>query len=160
VIIKPAVFQLFKQEVGLVRAIDFATNREALAQNVAAELTERLAAEGIVVTFVAIEDAVFDQQFILAVKNKVIAEQEAEEQFNLIAAEANRKEQIILRAQAEAEKIRLEAEAQAEANDAIAASLTGDLLTWQRLIRWDGELPGTLVGEGGDAGLLLEIPTR
>jgi regulator of protease activity HflC (stomatin/prohibitin superfamily) len=158
IIVKPAVFQLFKQEVGLVRAIDFATNREALAADVAATLTTRLAERGIILTYVAIEDAVFDPAFIQSVKEKVIAEQEAAEQENLIAAEAARKEQVILQAEANAAKIELEAAAQAEANIVIAASLTNDLLDWQQIIRWDGAVPDTLVGDA-ETGLLLEIPS-
>ena len=97
-IVGPAVLQLVKQEVGLVKAVDFAQNREPLARAVEVALTVQLAPYGVVVEYVNIEDAVFDPDFIRAVKNKVIADEEAAREKRLIAAEAAKKEQTILKA--------------------------------------------------------------
>lgn len=155
-IIKPAIFQLVKSEVGQILAEDFALQRNQIAIDIGEALAIRLAPEGIDVTFVSIEDAVFDPAFITSVKNKVIADQIADEQQRLVAAETARKLQVIQQAQAAASDIRIRAAAQAEANDLLDASLTADIILWQRILRWDGILPATLI-TGSDADVLLEV---
>ena len=154
-VIQPALFQRTKAAVGQVKAEDFALQRSNLAQTIENQLTVQLAGFGIEVEFVNIEDAVFDPSFLEAVKAKIIAEQEALRQENLIAAAANVKEQVIIEAEANAKKIEVEAEAQAEANRKIAASLTSEMLRWQWIIDWDGTLPTTLL-EGDDVPLILD----
>ena len=154
-ILQPATFQSVTQQVGLIIAEDFAANRAVLAGALLTDLQGRLVGEGITVTFVAIEDAVFDQAFIQAVKDKVIAEQEATRQFNLIAAAENTKEQVIRTAEGEAAAILAVATAQAEANRVIALSLDTQLLTWQRQSIWGGVLPETLIQ--GESDVLLAV---
>ena len=157
VLIEPAVLQLAKAEVGLQLAEDFAQHREELADAIRLQLEAQLAPYGIVVEFVAIEDAVFDPDFIAAVKAKVIADQVAQEQARLVAASESKARQVAATATGEAARIRIEAEAQAEANQQIAESLTPDLLVWQRILRWDGVLPETVVGSSSPLDLLLPI---
>lgn len=159
-VLAPAFFQLVKQEVGQIKAVDFALAREALARDIAVELQQQMEPFGIVIEFVNIEDAVFDGDFIRAVKEKVIAAEEALEQQNLIAAEAAKKEQVIIQAQAEAERLLTEAAGQREAIEEIAAALgftPEEYLTYQLLLNWDGTLPTTLVGDGTGLDLLLNI---
>lgn len=155
-VVAPAVFQLVKAEVGLGLAEDFAANRARLATSVQDALTAQLAGYGIVVEYVNIEDAVFDPQFIQAVKEKIVAEQEAEEQANLIEAERAKKDQAILQATGRAESTLIEATAQAKANEALAASLSAQLLEWQLLARWNGQLPTFVGGEGNGLGILID----
>lgn len=154
-VIAPAVFQRVKEEVGLVRALDFAASRASIAEGIRDKLTVQLAGYGIVVEYVNVEDAVFDSAFITAVKEKVIADEEVEEQRRLVEAEEHKKQQAIRQAEARAETIRLEAEAQAEANRRVAASLTPELLEWQLLVRWNGQLPTTLLGASDGVSILL-----
>ena len=155
-ILAPAVFQAVTQEVGLIIAEDFAAARAKLAADLLIDLRRRLDSEGITVTYVAVEDAVFDPDFIRSVKEKVVAEQEAQEQFNLIAAAANTATQAVKLAEGEGTALLTVANAQAEANEVLAASLDSQLLTWQRLITWDGVLPGTLL-QGSEADILLAV---
>jgi regulator of protease activity HflC (stomatin/prohibitin superfamily) len=90
------------------------------------------------VTSVQIEDAVFDGDFIQSVKEKVIADQEVEEQRKLIEARRAEKEQITL--QAEAERAR-----------AAALGLSPqEYLEWLWLQRWDGQLPQTLLSDAAE----------
>ncbi len=157
-VVGPAVLQLVKQEVGLILAVDFARNREPLARAVETALTVQLAPYGITVEFVNIEDAVFDQAFILAVKNKVIADEEAAREQRLIAAEAAKKEQTILKAEAEEQKRLIEARGEREAIVKIAAALgfsSDEYLEWLLIGAWSGDLPTTLIGDAGDFGVLL-----
>ena len=57
------------------------------------------------------------------------------------------------RAQGEADATKIRAEAQAEANRQLAQSLTGDLIRYEQLQRWDGKLP---VFSGGGATPLID----
>src|SRR3990167_1147357 len=154
--IQPALFQRTKAAIGQVIAEDFAKARERLSQTIQAQLTDQLAGYGIVVEYVNIEDAIFDPAFVKAVKNKIIADQRAQEQTRLIAAEAAIKQQVIIQAQARARSVKIEAQAQAKANILLARSLSPDLLQWRWMLEWDGTLPKTLVGSK-DANLLLGI---
>ena len=158
-IIQPAVLQLVKQEVGLVLAADFAVNREPLARVIESELDDQLGPFGIVVEFVNIEDAVFDPDFIAAVKDKVIADELADKERRLIEAEAAKKEQVILQAEAEEQKRLIEARGEKAAIEEVASALSftnEEYLEWVRLLRWDGVLPATLLGS--DASGLLIAP--
>lgn len=157
IVIQPALFQRTKAAVGQVEAENFALNRSKLAGTILSDLTEQLSGYGIVVEFVNIEDAIFDPAFVKAVKNKIIAQQKAKEQFNLIAAQRAVKEQTIINAEAAARAIKIKASAQAKANLKVAASVTPDLIKWQWLFVWDGILPTTLVAD--KTGLLLNLPT-
>lgn len=155
-VVGPAVLQLVKERVGLIEAADFAGSRAALASDIRDALTAQLAGYGIDVDFVNIEDAVFDPAFIQAVKEKVIADQEAAEQQRLIEAEAAKKEQAILQAEGRAASIRIEADAQADANARVAATLTPDLLSWAQIQQWNGTLPTTVVTDG-TSNLLVQV---
>ena len=154
-VVQPALFQRTKAAVGLVKAEDFASKRAELAETIQGQLAEQLAGYGIIVEFVNIEDAIFDPKFVLAVKNKVIAEQIAAEQERLIAAKAAIKQQTIIEAEARARSILIEANAQADANVLLAQSLTPKLLRWRGIVQWSGKLPTTLVGDDG-ATLLID----
>ncbi len=159
ILIEPAVFQFVKQEVGLILAEDFATNREVLAEAIREQLAAELGRNGIVVTYVSIVDAIFDPQFISAVKDKVIADQVADEQVRLVAAETARKNQV--EQQSLAEKIRLENEgAGAAAFIAAIADALGftpeEYLRWQLVNQWDGQMPTTVVGDSA-GGLIFDL---
>lgn len=155
-VIKPALFQRTKAAIGQVKAEDFAKAREQLAATIQEQLTAQLSTYGIVVEFVNIEDAIFDPAFVAAVKKKIIAEQKAQEEQNLIAAAEAVKQQTIIAAQATAQSVKIEATAQAQANDKLQASLTPTLLQWRWMLEWDGKLPNTLVGDK-NANLLLGV---
>ena len=149
-VIQPALFQRTKAAVGQIRAIDFASQRDKLATTIQNQLIEQLEHYGIVIEFVNIEDAIFDPNFVKAVKNKVIAVQKAEEQFRLIQAAKAVKQQTIIQAQATGRSILIEATAQAKANIKIARSVTPSLLQWKWLVAWNGSVPSTLVTSGGN----------
>jgi regulator of protease activity HflC (stomatin/prohibitin superfamily) len=100
---------------------------------------------------------VFQPGFINSVERKVVAAQDAITEANKIQLEENRKQQAIRRAEGEAAAIEKVAAAQAQANRDIAASLSGDLLTWARIQKWGGQLPETFLGDGDPLDLLFNI---
>lgn len=156
-VIQPALYQRTKAVVGKVKAEDFALQRDNMTQEIRQQLVRQLKGYGIVVEYVNIEDAIFDPAFVTAVKDKIIAQQKAKEQQNLIAAQAAIKQQTIINAEASARATLIKARAQAKANKKIAASVTTDLLKWQYLAKWDGTLPSTLVGSGANPSLFLNV---
>lgn len=157
-VVQPALYQRTKAAVGQIQAINFAVSRDKLAKTIQRQLTTQLAGYGIVVEYVNIEDAIFDPAFVKAVKAKIIAHQQAQQQQNLIAARAAVKQQTIINAQATARSILIKANAQAKANKLVAASVTTELLSWQYLATWNGMLPSTLVGTGKSPSLFLNVP--
>ena len=158
-VIQPALYQRMKAAVGQVLAVDFASKRDELAKTVENQLTTQLGKYGIVIEYVNIEDAIFDPQFVRAVKDKVIAVQKAAEQRRLIQAEAAIKQQTIIQAEARARSVKIEATAQAKANRLLARSLTEPLLRWRWINTWNGSLPTTLVGSDGKVTFLLNGST-
>ena len=163
VVLEPLVFQLVKQEVGLIKAEDFAANRATLALVIQTGLQERVADRGLAITYVSIVDAVFDPAFITAVKEKVIADQEAAEQVRLVAAETAKKDQIEQQALAQQIRLQTVAAGEAEAIRLVAESLgftPEQYLAWKTLEKWNGNLPTTLVGGAGQFGLLLNVGTE
>jgi prohibitin 2 len=144
-IIEPIFFDAVKEAGGQRVALSFAEELASIADDIDAIVTPQLAARGIQVMSVALEDAVFDPQFIESVKNKVIADQEAAEQLKLVEAERAKKQQV---------------ELQAEAEEARATSLgltPAQYLDWLWLQKWNGTLPATLVGQPDGLDLLLGI---
>ncbi len=159
VLIFPAVFQFVKERVGLIKAEDFAAERGQLADDVFALLVTELEPAGLRITYVSIVDAVFDEAFMLSVKNKIIAEQAAIEEFNNIAKAANIALQVAKTAEGEEQKRLIEARGEAEAIRQVASTLgftPAEYLAWVKVSRWDGVLPTTLLGEAGDFGLIIE----
>jgi prohibitin 2 len=158
-VIAPAISQLLTQEVGQFFAVDFAENRAALASAVGTALQGRLDHYGIIVESVNVRDAIFDPAFITAVKEKVIADQEAAEQERLVAAEKHKKDQVIQQAQAESGRRRITAEGEAQAIKDVASALgftPAEYLEWVRLGKWDGALPRTVVGSD-TADLIFDV---
>ena len=156
-VIAPAALQRIDAEVGLIAAIDFAAARNTLASNVVAALDDQLGAYGIIIEYVNIEDALFQEPFIAAVQRKVIALEDAETELRNVERAKNQAAQVVAEAVGTATAIERVATAQANANDAINASLTTDVLLWQRLLSWDGVLPTTLLGGDDALGALIEI---
>jgi len=143
-IIEPIFFDAIKEASGQRVALSFASELASIAEDIEDIVTPQLAQRGIAVHSVALEDAVFDPDFIKSVKDKVIADQEAEEQRKLVEAERAKKQQIELQAQAE---------------QARATSLglnPAQYLEWLWLQRWDGALPKTLLGDS--EGVILNLP--
>lgn len=57
---------------------------------------------------------------------------------------------VLAKANVEAEAIRVKANAETEANKKIAASLTPELLDKQKLNKWNGGVPQTILGSGSN----------
>lgn len=151
---------------------------EEAQQAIANLLAPELSKNGLEMTFFGLRSIIFTEAYRQAVENKQIeaeniitkqnlakqAEFEKQRRITEAQAEAEAErvrrigiaqgdaEAIKVRAQAQAEAIRIQAEAQAEANRKIAASLTPEMISWQAIQNWNGQLPPVL---GAGTGVIL-----
>jgi regulator of protease activity HflC (stomatin/prohibitin superfamily) len=130
----------------------YSTKKEIARLEVEKDLTTRLGSEGFLVQQFTVNRLTPPDQVVQAINNKVAMIQEAqrsEQEVRKKEAEAAQKvaeakgqaDSNIAVAQGEAESIRLRAEAQAKANDLLSHSLTPQLIEYQKMLKWNGELP-------------------
>ncbi len=159
-IIEPAVLTITKRQVGLVEAVDFPARRLAIADAITDDLTVRLERRGIEVTYVAIQDNIFDPDFVKAVLDKEVADEKAATALRQVEIARNEAESVRVRASGDADAIAFRGDGERAAIEAVVAALDfspEEYLDWLQLNRWDGRLPSTLVGEAGDLALLLGV---
>ncbi len=145
-VIERAVLDTAKEQAGLIEALDFAQQREKLAQSILSGLRARLEPLGIAVTYVAIEDAVFDASFVSAVLAKEVADEKAQESARLVAVAENEARQRVATATGEATAIEIEALARQAEQDLLG--LTPTEYVWYKV--WNGQLPVTLIGDSDE----------
>lgn len=81
------------------------------------------------------------------------ARQRAEQAENQVRVKEAEARQRVAESTGKAEAILVEARAQAEANQAVARSLTKDLVMWQAVQKWNGVQPQVV----GDNGVILDL---
>ncbi len=154
-IIEPAVLQALRTEIGKVRLLDLATSVADVAEGIRVTIAPQLAAHGIIATYVSIEDAIANKEFVQAVNAERIAERKILEAANLVQVAIHEAEAVEERARGEAAAVRIRADAQAEANSKIAATVTPGLIDFERWTRWNGQLPQTLLS--GDQDVIVGL---
>jgi len=150
IIIAPAAFQASTEAAGSIQAAAIAQSRAELARSIAEILSPQLASHGILVEYVSVKDAVFDDDFIGAIKAKVIAEQKAEESLRLVEVATNEAMSVRRTASGDADALAFIGQGEGSAIMFVAEALgfdAAEYLLWQRLQRWDGQLPETVLGE-------------
>ncbi len=151
-IIAPAALQASTQAAGQIVAADIAQERATLARQITEIIAPQLDSHGIEVEYVSVEDAVFDGEFLAAVKAKVIANERAEESARLVAVAENEARQAIATAEGAAKAIAIEAAAKQEEQNLLGLSPTE--YVWFKV--WNGQLPVTLLGESGE--FIVNLP--
>ncbi len=169
-IVKPNVEESIKATTSDFTAEELLQKRESVKTRFKDILSQRLREYNIIVVDVAITNYRFNQQFLDATNNKVIALQEAEKAKNeleriryeaqqqIIQAEA-KANATITTASAEAQARIIEAESQAEAIRVIQEQLAQnpEYLQYITIITWDGKLPYFL---GSDVVPFIQLPTN
>jgi len=162
----PAVQEVVKQVTARHRAEDLITNREAVRNEIAEELTTRLLERGIITEAVSITEFRFNETFVAAVEAKVAAEQAVlQAQFTLeqVKIEAQQREEKergeanarIAKAEGEAEYIRVVTDAQVAANNAVAESLSLEVLQYILLDRLGEDIKVIVIPSGQGLDLVL-----
>ncbi len=134
VLIVPAVNEVLKAITSRYTAEESVTNRALVSDGLVEGLNEKLNDQGIYITDVNIINFDFSEAFINAIEEKQVAQQK------LLKAETE-KQTAITNAEAEAEALKIKAEAEAEANRIIAASITEEIIDYNKIEKWNGELP-------------------
>lgn len=134
VLVVPAVNEVLKAIVSNYTAEETVSNRALISDGLVKGLNEKLNSFGLYATDVNIIDFDFSEEFINAIEEKQVAQQQ------LLKAETE-KQTAITNAEAEAEAIKIKAEAEAEANRVLSESLTDQIIEYNKIEKWDGKLP-------------------
>ncbi len=134
VLVVPAVNEVLKAITAKYTAEESVTNRSLISDGLIEGLNGKLNPSGLYITDVNIINFDFSEAFITAIEEKQVAQQQ------LLKAETE-KQTAITNAEAEAEAVRIKAEAQAEANKILSESLTEEIIDYNKVEKWNGELP-------------------
>ncbi len=134
VLVTPAVNEVLKAITSQYTAEESVTNRALISDGLIQGLNEKLNGIGLYITDVNIINFEFSEAFINAIEEKQVAQQQ------LLKAETE-KQTAITNAEAEAQTIRIKAEAEAAANETIRQSLSDAVIEYNKVEKWNGELP-------------------
>lgn len=152
VILLPAVKESVKAVTAKYTAEQLITKRNQVGDEIKEALESKVNEYGVVIEKFNIVNFDFSAEFNAAIEAKQVAEQnliktQTEQQQEIVIAEAEAKKKIIA-AEAEAQAIEKKAKAQADANKVITKSLSEDLIEYEKVQKWNGELP---LATGSDA---------
>jgi regulator of protease activity HflC (stomatin/prohibitin superfamily) len=162
----PAIQETIKQVTAKYNAEDLILRRDEVKAAITENLSIRLLERGIITETVSITEFQFSSTFIAAIEAKVAAEQavfEARNKLERIKVEAQQREEQekgeanarIAKAKGEAEYIRVVTEAQVAANEAIAASLTPEILQYILLDRLGEDIKVMVIPSGQGLDIVL-----
>jgi len=155
-LLEPRLMENAKVVISKYTAESLIANREKLSSEVLVKMQKDMAQYGIIVTAISIENIDFTDQYEAAIEAKQVATQEKQkaqtEQERMTMEETQQAERKRIAAQAaadvqkinadaEAYAVQVKAEAEAEANKKLNASLTSELIEYNKILHWDGQLP-------------------
>lgn len=142
-IVDPAVQEVFKAIAARYSAEKIISERNQLVEELNAEVKERLNKKEIIVTDISVTDLDFTDQFLKAVEDKQVAEQQAKMSEKLVEKAKRDAESQIAKSRGEAEALRMQRE-----------QVTPQLIELRKvdaqlkaIEKWNGVLP-TYVGGG------------
>ena len=169
IVVSPAINAVIKTYIGKANAESLIVNREAITADVNREAAVIGDRYGLSLT-VIIDNFDFTDVFTNAVEAKQVAEQEKlraqteQEKLTMEAEQKAARDKIEAESSAAIAKINAEADLEvqkinadaaeyagqkeAAVNQAIAASLTPELVAYYEIMQWNGQLPTTYLGEG------------
>lgn len=124
VLVRPRVFQAFKDETVKYTSVDIAPNREAIRKSVRERLTNELKQHSISVQDLLVDNISFSKEFQSAIEEKQRQTQLALAERAKVEGEKAKADQAIEQARGAAQSILVNAEKQAEANRKLAESIT------------------------------------
>jgi regulator of protease activity HflC (stomatin/prohibitin superfamily) len=126
-----------KEVSGKYAAVDLIEKRQEFGNQIITELTAEFAKKRIELISFEVSDMNFDDDFETAVKNKVIAVEQAKEAQNRTVKIREEADQQIIAAKAEAESMRIRSNALKE---------NKGLVDYEAVQKWDGKLPQQMFG--------------
>jgi len=141
-IVDPAVQEVFKAIAARYTAERVISERNALVLELNLEVKERLTKKEIIVTDISVVDLDFTEQFLRAVEDKQVADQQAQMAGKLVEKAKRDAEQQIAKSRGEAEALRMQRE-----------QVTPSLIELRKvdaqlkaIEKWNGVLPGYVGG--------------
>lgn len=159
-LVTPRLNESTKVTISAYTAEQLIANRSTVTATILSMVNEATSTYGLNIVNLSI-DIDFADSFTDAVEAKQVATQvfqkaqTEQEQETMIAQQRAEREKIEAQAKADVAKLQADAEAyaiqakataEAEANTKLAASLTTELIDYQRSILWNGVLPNTYIG--------------
>ena len=128
----------------------YAAKRQVFVETISKTLAQTLSHRGITLEQVLLRDVKLPDQITKAINEKIAADQEAQKMTFVLQREKQ-----------EAERKRIEAEGQARAQGIVSASLTPQILEWQRIqaLKEIGA-KGNLIITDGKATPMVQVPAR
>jgi len=142
-IVDPAVQEVFKAIAARYTAERVISERNELVQELNTEVKERLTKKEIIVTDISVVDLDFTDQFLKAVEDKQVADQQAQMAGKLVEKAKRDAEQQIAKSRGEAEALRMQRE---QVTPALIELRKVDAQV-KAIEKWNGVLPG-YVGAG------------
>ena len=161
-LLEPRLMENAKVVISKYTAESLIANREKLSAEVLIKMQKDMAEYGINVTAISIENIDFTDQYEAAIEAKQVATQEKQkaqteqERMTMEAEQSAKRKKIEADAAAEVQKINADAEAyaitakaeaEAEANKKLNSSITEQLVKYNQILRWNGQLPTFMGGE-------------
>ncbi len=155
-LLEPRLMENAKVVISKYTAESLIANREKLSAEVLVKMQADMEQYGIHISAISIENIDFTDQYEAAIEAKQVATQEKQkaqteqERMTMEAEQSAKRKKIEADAAAEVQKIQAEAEAyaitakaeaEAEANKKLNASLTSELIEYNKILHWDGQLP-------------------
>jgi regulator of protease activity HflC (stomatin/prohibitin superfamily) len=142
-VLAPMAEEWIKAITAKYSAESLISNRVEVAQELDSVLKDRMSQKQVIVSDIAIVDFDFSPQFLKAVEEKQIAEQEAKRATNLVEKVKKEAEQQILKAQAEAQSLRLQREVVSDQ----LIKLRQVEAQLKAIEKWDGRMPNYMAGD-------------
>ena len=141
-IVDPAVQEVFKAIAARYSAEKIISERSLLVEEINKEVKERLSKKEIIVTDISVTDLDFTDQFLKAVEDKQVAEQQAKMSEKLVEKAKRDAEQAIAKSRGEAEALRMQRE---QVTPALIELRKVDAQL-KAIEKWNGVLPGYVGG--------------
>ena len=129
----------------------YTTKRQAFVDQVTKSLTSSFGKRGVNMEQVLLRNVLLPDQITKAINDKIAADQEAKKM-----------EFVLLKEKQEAERKRIEAEGQAKAQQIVSASLTPQIIEYQRIqaLRAIGEKGNLIITPMGGATPMIQVPAK
>jgi regulator of protease activity HflC (stomatin/prohibitin superfamily) len=154
-VIDPAFNDYIKEVIPKYAADQILARRDEIRRQAKDALGTNLERYGIVIDDIYIANIQYSKSYQEAIEKKQTAQQQVEAEKQVLAQKQIQAEQTVVEARGRGDAERARAEGQAAANAVLTASLTPQLIDYNRWAKWDGKMP-QVVGAG--ASTLLNLP--
>jgi len=140
--VKQTIRQSLQEIVGKTEIVNFLGKEKAkIVAQTQEEIQNRLGSYGFLIKQFTLNEVRAPQSIVTAIEAKNTMAQEALRAQNELQKKEFEAQQKVIEAEGEAKSILARAEAQAKSNRLIAESITPNLVEYQKIEKWNGQLP-------------------